>query len=278
MDDFPESLYRTGWAARQVRRRYLEEFSGLVRSAAVCIAIGREMSEAYARRYRREVPWLPMPVELEAYRTAARTRWAAARPFRLRYGGRVGWAIRESLADLADAVRVLRQKGADLVFDIATFQGEDVPAACRATAGVTVQQPGPLADLPRLQAEADLLVICYDFDPESFRQARYSIPSKLADCLASGTPILVYGPAGLPVVEYARREKWGEVVDRRDPRALREALRRLMASAALRELRGRIAQRLAAERHDARAVSAGLRQLLVQAAGVADRPAGRRAR
>jgi glycosyltransferase involved in cell wall biosynthesis len=267
MDDFPEALYREGWASRFVRTRYLAEFAELVRSAEVCIAICREMSVEYEKRYRRRVPWLPMPVELGAYQTAARTQWAAARPFRLRYGGRVGWAIRESLADLAEAVQRLRQEGADVAFDIVTFQRDDVPAACRATTGVAVHIPGPRAELPRLQSEADVLVICYDFDPASFRQARYSMPSKMADCMASGTPILVYGPAGLPVVEYARREGWGEVVDRRDPGALRAAVRELMASASLREQRGRIAQRLAVERHDARAVSASLREMLQKAAG-----------
>jgi glycosyltransferase involved in cell wall biosynthesis len=270
MDDFPEALYREGWLSGFVRERYLAEFTGLVGSAAGRIAICREMAEEYERRYRRPVRWLPMPVELDAYRSAARTQWAAARPFRLRYGGRVGWAIRESLADLAATVQALRQEGAELALDIVTFQQDAVPAACRASAGVAVHIPGPLADVPRLQSEADVLVVCYDFDPEAFRQARYSMPSKLADCMASGTPILVYGPAGLPVVEYARREGWGEVVDRRDPGALRGAVRELMASASLRERRGKIAQRLAFERHDAGAVSESLRMMLNRAASGGD--------
>ena len=136
-----------------------------------------------------------------------------------------------------------------MAFDIVTFQTEQVPATCLESAGVAVHSPGPLAELPRIQAEADVLVICYDFDLESFRQARYSMPSKLADCLASGTPILVYGPAGLPVVEYARREGWGKVVNRRDPLALRNAVRELMESAVLREQLGRNGYRLANERH-----------------------------
>jgi glycosyltransferase involved in cell wall biosynthesis len=136
---------------------------------------------------------------------------------------------------------------------------------------VAVQSPGPLADLPRLQAEADVLVVCYDFDAESFQMARYSMPGKLAECMASGSAILIYGPAGLPVVEYAKRSGWGKVVDRQDPAALRAALRELMDSAALREQLGRTARRLAAERHDAKAVSEELRRLLT-AAGKAAQP------
>ena len=255
MDDFPEAHYCKGMAAKFLRRRYLNEFAELVRSADITIAICQEMAEEYKERYQREIIWLPMPVEMDAYQDTARTRWTAGEPFLLRYGGRVGWAIQESLADVARAVHAARQAGANLAFDLVTFQMEQVPDACFAASGVSVQRPGSLADLPRMQAEADVLVICYDFDQESFRRARYSMPSKLADCMASGTPILVYGPAGLPVVEYARREGWGMVVDRRDPVALGLAVRELMDSTVLREKLGTTAQRLAAERHDATAVS-----------------------
>jgi glycosyltransferase involved in cell wall biosynthesis len=262
MDDWAETSYRKGWTARLLRPRFEAEFRELVRCADAAIAICQEMADEYEERYQRPVLWLPMPVELGAYQAAPRAQWTAGRPFRLRYGGRVGWAIRESLADLAEVVHVLRQEGADVVFDLATFETEAVPTACLASTGVAVQVPGPLAELPRLQAEADVLVVCYDFDSESFRQARYSMPSKLADCMASGTPILVYGPMGLPVVEYARREGWGKVVDSRDPEALRAAVRELMDSAALREQLGRNAKRLATERHDAREVSEEMRRIL----------------
>ena len=100
MDDWPKNLYMEGWASQFVRRRYLAEFAELVRSADVTIAICEEMAEEYRRRYQRPVMSLHMPVELGAYHAATRTEWSGGRPFRLRYGGRVGWAIRESLADI----------------------------------------------------------------------------------------------------------------------------------------------------------------------------------
>ena len=266
MDDFPEAYYRDGVAARCLRPRYLQEFEVLVGSASAAIAICQEMAEEYEQRYRRSVLSLPMPVELGDHRATARTQWTAGHPFRVRYGGRLGWAIRESLADLARAIRTLRGDGAEIELDIATFQPENVPAACIGGAGVEVRVPGPLAEAPRVQAEADVLAICYDFDPQSFRQARYSMPAKMADCMASGTPILVYAPAGLPVVEYARREGWGKIVDRRDPQVLLSALRELMSSATLREQLGRRARSLAVGRHDAAVVSDNLRNLLASAA------------
>ena len=46
-----------------------------------------------------------------------------------------------------------------------------------------------------LLKSADLLVIPVSFDAAAFPKNRLSLPTKLAECLASGTPTLVYGPA-----------------------------------------------------------------------------------
>ena len=262
MEDWPATLYRDNWLSWFLRPRYLTEFAELVGSSNVAIAICQEMAEEYEQRYHRPILSLPMPVDVDAYNVEERAQWSVGQPFRLRYGGRVGWAIRESLADLAIAIHELRRNGVNVIFDLTTFQIEQVSPVCFSSSGVNVQIPGSLADLPRLQAESDLLVICYDFDKESFQQARYSMPSKMADCMASGTPILVYGPAGLPVVEYARREGWGKVVDSRDPKALQTAICELMDSAFLREQLKKKAKYLASEIHDTKIVSESFRAIL----------------
>jgi len=259
MDDWSGTKYRKGWLGKRLRSRFEVGFRELLQAADCIIAICGEMAEAYQNRYQRSVLWLPMPVELDVYRDASRSQWSTGQTFSIRYGGRVGWAVRESLADLATAIESLRVERANVVFKIATFDTESVPGSCLIASGVSLEVPGPLAELPRLQANADVLVICYDFDIESINQAKYSMPSKLADCLASGTPILVYAPTGLPAVEYARREGWGIVVDKRDPVALKAALQELMDSEILREKLGRTAKRLAAELHDGKIASERLR-------------------
>lgn len=64
--------------------------------------------------------------------------------------------------------------------------------------------------------KADLLVIPLDFDEMSIRFARYSMPGKTSEYMASGTPILVYAPERTALSMYAKREKWGYSVNRRD--------------------------------------------------------------
>ncbi len=266
MDDWFATQYKQNLAARCLRPYYLAEVKKLVSSADTVLGICKEMAEDYEKRYSRELQWLPMPVDLSEYKVTARKQWDVGSPFRFRYGGRVGWAIQDCLNDLADAIHSLAQEGVNLSFDIVTTRTNDVPPKCLLFPEVNVQSPKPLSDLPRLQAEADVLVICFDFDTVSFRQARFSMPAKMAPCMASGTPVLVYGPAGLPVVEYARREGWGKVVDKRDPVALRAAMHELINSSELREQLGRAAIRLSTINHDAKVVSNCMQVILNKAA------------
>jgi hypothetical protein len=69
--------------------------------------------------------------------------------------------------------------------------------------------------------------------------------------MASGTPILVYGPRDIATVRYADRDAWGHVVSTPGVPALQKSLAWLMADQAARERLGRRAQMLADERHDA---------------------------
>lgn len=267
MDDWPENLYRKGLLEWCFRPAYLREFRELVGLADANLAICREMAEAYQRRYGFEFQWLENPVNMQEYRGLSRAEWSVGRPFTIRYGGRIGWAIRQSLLDLACVVHEMRREKVDVAFDIYSADGYLIAKECGRYNGVAVRPLGPHRELARSQCKADVLFICYDFDPSSVRLARFSMPGKLGECLATGTPILIYGPKGLPVVEYARREKWGRVVDERSHLLLRGALTDLIRLASERERLGRASMQLAQSRHDSAIVSERLRGIIQSAIG-----------
>jgi len=87
---------------------------------------------------------------------------------------------------------------------------------------VTIEPPITEDDVffARLAA-ADALLLPVNFDADSVRMIRYSMPTKVPAYLLSGTPTLVYGPAGVAQVDYALGRRWGHVVPRRDPAARR---------------------------------------------------------
>src|SRR5207253_6847317 len=85
-----------------------------------------------------------------------------------------------------------------------------------------------------LQSAAALL-LPVNFDDESVDFIRYSMPTKVPAYLASGTPIVVYGPPNVAQIEYASQEGWAHVVTEQDITALSAAMDRILHDDALRD-------------------------------------------
>lgn len=79
-------------------------------------------------------------------------------------------------------------------------------------------------DLRHALTNLDLLVSLYGFGIDSRAYYKYSFATKIVPYMLSGTPILVYGPAGIEPVEYARAGGWSILVDRRSQKLLKESL------------------------------------------------------
>ena len=82
---------------------------------------------------------------------------------------------------------------------------------------------------------ADLLFLPYSFrDDQRFFTTR-SFPSKVADYLASGKPILILSPSYASIVEYASRYGFAEIVDEPNEEKLAQGIARIWSSATYRE-------------------------------------------
>ncbi len=276
MDDWGENMYSEGIGLLRAltRRAWRRLDRKLVVEADLAIGICEEMSRAFEARYGRRWVSLAMPVDWHVWGPYARRDWSVGKVFRIRYGGRVGWSIRDSIIAVARAVDQLCRQGVNVAFEVKTFEPHKLASDLDGLRGVSIQSVESYADLPKSQAAADALLIAYDFDAKSFQMARYSMPGKVAECMASGTPVLVYGPAGLPVVEYARRAGWGLPVDNPSPQALRENILRLRNGPSLRESLGRRAMELARSKHDANSVGEELRRLLSGVVAVIEEKTG----
>ena len=106
------------------------------------------------------------------------------------------------------------------------------------------------AELPDVLCKADILFLPFSFAPEEMHTVKTAFPSKTADYLASGTPILVFGPQYSTLVAYAGREGFGEIVMEPDGELLAEAIQRIARDAGHREMLSRRAQTVFSKYHD----------------------------
>lgn len=271
MDDWPAAA-EAEWfpPLRLVLRPFLRGQLRALFGAAVCnLAISQQMADAFARRYGQAFIPFHNAVDLAQWASAKSDYRVSGPTFRVVYLGALAENMQLlSLQDVARVISDLAARGTPISLTVYTgaifldyFQ-QYLASLSAVSHGGTVARE----DLCARLAEADLLVLPVNFDPRSALMNRYSMPTKVPEYMASGAPILVYGPSHVPPVEYGQRAGWGYVVDRQAPDLLRAALVELMASEPLRARLGRRGRELAVSDHDARAVRGRFRAVLSAAA------------
>ena len=174
-----------------------------------------------------------------------------------------------SLLDAAAAVEAAAADGLDARLSIASPRFLIAPFAPRFAAFPRTRILPPITEdeaFFRRIATADALLLPANFDADSVGFIRYSMPTKVPAYLASGTPVLVYGPAETAQVAYARAADWGEVIAERSLERLKQGLRRIMTDRDRRETLLCNAQAAARENHGAAAVRARFHAALTDAA------------
>ena len=267
MDDWPSTLYKHQLLSPYLRWRLNKEFMNLLDHSSGFLSISPKMSEVYQERYRRPCIAFHNPLELGAWLEVSKKDWQAGNPFRIMYRGRIGTSIQTSLIDISDAVFELFQEGKAIRFDITLSTTCDAKTKQRLERPgcVSVHPPLPYKDVPAALASADLLVISYDFDPDSINYIRYSMPTKAPEFMISGTPVLIYGARELAITAYAEKENWAYIVSERNNLSLKQAIIKLSEDQVLRERLACRAQELAILNHDAVRVRDAFRVALVSA-------------
>lgn len=231
MDDWPERLRVTDYSTFQrvngTLRRLLEKSS---QRLSICQA----MSDAYRTRYGGD--WLPLAngVDLSNYPAkdwTQRSPVSPVAPFVIRYmGGLADDMNYASVCDIAETVAKL-QKDIPVHFEIYTMDWYRAKAE-RDLGGLPGVSVGPLVEdhlYSSLLCDADALLIAYNFDPKSIAYIGLSLANKMPECLASGVPVLAYGPLNVATINYLKAADLAQVVESRDAVALRAAIRELIS-------------------------------------------------
>jgi glycosyltransferase involved in cell wall biosynthesis len=270
MDDWQSAIHRDGLLSPWQRRRMQRLTDEIVESATSAMGICDAMCVEYARRFGRPFTAFQNTVDAARWSELAKRDIAVGSPIRLLYAGSVlSFAQADSLADCCAAVQALNGRGTAVDLDIYSPPAQVAALRQRFSGTPAIRFGNVIADDEtyfRSLAAADILLLPVNFDDASVRYIRLSMPTKVPSYLVSGTPVLVYGPAGVAQVDYAHAAGWGEIVDRHDITALSEAIIRLAADMRLRERLSRTARHVAVERHDSATVRTQFQAALAAAA------------
>lgn len=270
MDDWPATSYRGGLLGPVERARMERLFARIVEVATVRMGICDAMCDAYARRYGRSFLPFQNAVEVAQWARSAEIVPAPGRRKEILYIGSIlPFAQLESLADCCRAVDHLARSGVDVRLSIHSpphdleRHGASLPRSPHVHMGEAISDDAAL--IRRLHG-ADALLLPVSFDAYTERFIRYSMPTKVPAYLASGTPILAYGPESVAQIRYAADAGWAHVVTRREPAVLEAAVREVLFHDALRERIATRARACAVQHHDVAAVRPQFQRALAEAA------------
>jgi len=266
MDDWP-SAPTGGLLGGVVGARLRRDLRRLFDASAARMAITDDMATEYARRYGKPFHAFSNPVDVAARAAHARYSWKRGAEFHVAYVGSIlPQSQLASLAGAARAVSELAAGGERIRLDIFSAWGRDNAAALHPGPAVRIHDALNEANVFPALVAADLLLLPVNFDAASLRLIRLSMPAKVPLYLASGTPILAYGPKAAASIAYAAREQWAHVVDKPDLPALKKAILELANDE---DFRAGFAARAkhAVAHHDDRVVRPAFQDVLRVAAG-----------
>jgi glycosyltransferase involved in cell wall biosynthesis len=172
------------------------------------------------------------------------------------FAGNAGYEVRDCLDLLADLIATgqLREYGlpeAKLHLCTALTDAE-MRTRGWDRYGIVSRGWVPQSELPKVLSSADILLLPYSFLESSRAAVETAFPSKTADYLAAGKPILVFGPRYSSLVRYASEQGFAEIVDEFSPTALARSMQKIVSSPTYRERLAARALEVFSANHDMR--------------------------
>jgi glycosyltransferase involved in cell wall biosynthesis len=255
MDEGVTDPKRSGIFGSYLKQLYKRKLMSVLRRSSSRIAICQEMATEYSQRYNLEFTHFQNTIEM--------SKWDQFRKKNLKindtpiivYAGSVlPFNQQQSLKDCCLAIKDLNESGLSIQLNIYTpFKLLQLPTSYFEIHPAINVRPAPEDDATffSILGDADALILPVNFDSESVHYIRLSMPTKVPAYLASGTPILVYGPAHVAQVNYASRYGWGMTVTTPAIEKLKKAMQQLVRDIDLRRVLSETAREVAKEFHDA---------------------------
>lgn len=225
MDDWPARLAAEAPENADHMDTDLRE---LLKRSSLNYAISHGMADVFGKRYAAQFSVAHNGVRPEDWPPRIQ---ALRQKVVLRYAGSLAPdTTASSVFDVAQTVAKLAGNGVPLRFEIHTqntwmdANAERFNALSGVTLSVAKHSDKQYRDWLR---GADILLLAYNFDEATRRYLQYSFANKTPELLASGAPVLAYGPPELETINYLIRSNVAAFVTTRGDGALLSKLKEL---------------------------------------------------
>ena len=118
----------------------------------------------------------------------------------------------------------------------------------------------------KLLCNSDALLIAYNFDQKSINYTKYSLANKLPECLASGSPVVIYGSPEVATVGLMKDSDAVKTITERNLEKIKTVIRELVTNSELCQQLGIKGRQFAQQNFNAQQIQQKFYQILHQAA------------
>lgn len=250
MDDWPSTVYRHGFTHRVPRSILLKEIEMVLRISRRRIAISEAMAKEYETRYGRHFDTFMNCVTIAASpETFLREHGG---PITFGYVGGLHLNRWQSLQSVADALSHMKNDGHGVELVVFAPLTDIERYGHLLSENPVVRIGGTLSpnEIKTTLRQYDVLVHIESFDEKDRQYTRLSISTKIPQYMASGRPILAYGPSDVASCRYIEERGCGLVVGSKNVESLSQAVNSLVKDADLRNRLGKRAYETAIQKHN----------------------------
>jgi len=212
--------------ARFIERRFIRRTAGIITTNEI-------LTDDLRSRYGVDSTVLHLPCDLEEYErlvSGCAEDDAVNDGVSIVYTGAIYDAHFDAFRNLLRAIEILKKK---ITVHIYAAQDPQELAANGIDGPVVLHNHRPNSEMPCVQRRADILFLALAFNSPYPAIVRTAAPSKLAEYLASGRPILCHAPRDSFISWYFRKHECGVVVDEDDPARLAKGIELILSDAQL---------------------------------------------
>jgi len=238
------------------QKRFMKTVRKTMEGAAKILTLNDSMAEAYGALFGKECGVL--------YTAAAEMPEADTEKNGIAYLGGLGLDRDLQLMEMADLLR--ETEGPEIPKEIDVFSGERDPATvARMKEYPGIRFYGPVAGekVPGIIRSHKAVIHTESFDPVIRERVRYSLSTKIPECIASGTCLLAYGPAEVASIAYLRKNDAAFTASSREE--LKVAVKELFGNPERYRIVEENARALARRNHDGGKIREYVRGVLTEA-------------
>ena len=229
--------------------KFIQSFKNIVKQSSIRLSISDLMAEEYFKRYKKVFHSFHNPVNIEKWLPYQKKEIKNKKDIKVIYSG---WIESTStpIFEFCEVIYRLNQLGYEISFILySMFSSSDIREKIDSYSFVRINDFVSQEELPKTLSKADFLFLPLSFK-KNLKFIYLSMPTKTAEYMVSGVPVIVYAPAGTALSQYSNKGEWGHTIITNKKSDVEKSVIELLNDIELQKKYSTNAMRLAKKRHD----------------------------